>query len=421
MQDPSRLTATEAVRLIRTNRLPPAELLDACLARIAEREPDIRAFAFIDPEQARRAKIASGPLHGIPIGVKDVFDTADMPTEHGSTIWKGWRPKADASAVTLARAAGGVAIGKTVTAEFAIRTPGPTVHPQTLKHTPGGSSSGSAAGVADWLFPLAYGTQAMGSIIKPAAYCGVVGYKPSFGTINRGGVKVVSETLDTIGVLARSVADCALFVGAVSGQDLGDPDRKPDRVPRIGVCRSPYWNKALPETQSLLANVATALARAGAVVSERELPPAFDAFQEAFPRVLNREAAQGLGWELAHQRELISPPLREQLEAGLAVTSTDYLEALETLTRLRQVFPSAIEDLDILVTPAATGQAPEGLASTGDSSFNSLWTALHVPCITVPAGKGPDGLPLGIQIVARRGHDRQALAWAQLIASALAG
>jgi Asp-tRNA(Asn)/Glu-tRNA(Gln) amidotransferase A subunit family amidase len=420
MEDPSRLTATEAARLIRTNRLKPAELLEACLARIADREPDIRAFAFINPSLAHAAQPQPGPLHGIPIGVKDVFDTADMPTEHGSPIWQGWRPKADAAAVTLARHAGAVVIGKTVTAEFAIRTPGPTVHPQTLKHTPGGSSSGSAAGVADWFFPLAFGTQAMGSIIKPAAYCGVVGYKPSFGTINRGGVKVVAETLDTIGVLARSVADCALFVGAVSGLDLGDPDRKPDRAPRVGVCRSPFWDKALPETRHLLADAAAALGRAGAVVIERELPPEFSTASEAFPHVLNREAALGLSWELAHAREQISTALREQLDAGVAMSASDYRAAAATLATLRRSFPAAIEDLDVLVTPAATGQAPEGLASTGDSSFNWLWTALHAPTITVPAGIGPDGLPLGLQMVARCGDDRQLLAWAQWIASALA-
>jgi len=202
--DPAHLTATQASRLIQSGKLDPADLREACLARIDERERDISAFAFVDPAQARAAKPLPGPLHGIPIGVKDVFDTADMPTEHGSPIWKGWRPRADAAAVSLARASGAIVIGKTVTAEFAIRTPGPTVHPQTLKHTPGGSSSGSAAGVADGFFPIAYGTQAMGSLIKPAAYCGVVGYKPSFGVINRGGTKLVSETLDTIGVIARS-------------------------------------------------------------------------------------------------------------------------------------------------------------------------------------------------------------------------
>ena len=420
MQDPSRLTATEAARLIRAGRLQPADLLAACLARISERERDVRAFAHIDPEQVRRAVPGPGPLHGIPIGVKDVLDTADMPTGHGSPIWQGWRPKADAAAVTLARNAGAVVIGKTVTAEFAMRTPGPTAHPQTLRHTPGGSSSGSAAGVADGFFPLAYGTQAMGSIIKPAAYCGVVGYKPSFGTIHRGGTKIVAETLDTIGVLARSVADCALFVGAVSGQDLGDPDVKPDRAPRIGLCRSSAWAKALPETVQLLSQLAASLARAGAVVAACELPDAYDAAQQAFPLVLDREAAIGLAWERTHAAAQISPPLREQLDAGARVTASDYGQAARTLARLRRSFPAAIEGFDILITPAATGQAPEGLQTTGDSCFNWLWTALHVPCVTVPAGTGPDGLPLGIQIVGRRGEDRQALAWAQWIAAAIA-
>lgn len=417
--DPTHLTATQASRLIEAGKIKPGDLVEACLARIARREPDVQAFAFIDPAQVRVAASLHGPLRGIPIGVKDVFDTADMPTEHGSPIWKGWRPRADAAAVTLARAAGAVVMGKTVTAEFAIRTPGPTTHPQTLKHTPGGSSSGSAAGVADRFFPLAFGTQAMGSLIKPAAYCGVVGYKPSFGVINRGGVKLVSETLDTVGVIGRSVADCALLAGVASGQEFGDPDLRPEHVPRIGVCRSPMWKKAQPETERLLGDVTATLARAGAVVVPRELPSDFDAALHALSSVLNREAAHGLRWELTHARDQISPPLCEQLDAGLAVTWEDYVKSVTTLAELRQRFPRVLGDLDVLITPAATGEAPAGLASTGDSSFNSLWTALHVPCVTVPAGKGPNGLPLGIQIVARRGDDRAALAWAQWIASAL--
>jgi len=417
--DFAHLTATQASRLIQSGKLKPRDLLEACLARISERERQVKAFAFIDPAQARVAKPLQGPLHGIPIGVKDVFDTADMPTEHGSPIWKGWRPKADAAAVNLARAAGAVVIGKTVTAEFAIRTAGPTVHPQTLKHTPGGSSSGSAAGAADWFFPMAFGTQAMGSLIKPAAYCGVVGFKPSFGVINRGGVKLVAETLDTVGVIARSVADCALFVGAVSGGDLGDPDIRTEHAPRIGVCRSPSWSKAQPETERLLNDVTETLTRAGALVVKHELASDFDAALQTYPHVLNREAAHGLGWELAHARGKISAPLREQLDAGLAVTWEQYAKAVTALAQVRERFSSTLGDLDVLITPAATGEAPEGLASTGDSAFNSLWTALHVPCVTVPAGKGPNGLPLGIQIIARRGDDRAALVWAQWIASAL--
>ncbi len=240
MSDSASLTATAAAQRIAAGTLRPETLMEACLARIATREPAVRAFAHLDPAQARRAAAAAPPgrLHGLPIGVKDVLDTADMPSEYGSPIWHGWRPRADAAAVAWAREAGGVVIGKTVSTEFATRKPGPTANPCWLGHTPGGSSSGSAAGVADGFFPLAYGTQTAGSIIRPAAFCGVVGYKPSFGTISRIGMKIMSDSLDTIGVMARSVADCALFAGAVSGRDLGDPDTKVDRPPRIGICLS---------------------------------------------------------------------------------------------------------------------------------------------------------------------------------------
>ncbi len=314
------LTATEAARLIRDGKLSPAELMEACLARIAEREPAVRAFAWFDPEPRRLAPRhgAAGPLHGLPIGVKDVLDTSDMPSEYGSPIWRGWRPKADAAAVAWARQAGGVVIGKTVTTEFATRKPGPTGNPHNPAHTPGGSSSGSAAGVAAGFFPLAYGTQTAGSVIRPAAYCGVVGYKPTFGMINRFGMKLMSESLDTVGVIARSVADCALFAGAVAGRDLGNPDARPDRAPRIGICRSPAWDKALPETQALLPRVASALARAGASVVERELTPGVAAIAEAHPIVMNSESARALGWELANAREQISDGLRERLEFGLS-------------------------------------------------------------------------------------------------------
>ncbi len=420
MSELHRLTATAALKRIGRGLLDPADLIEACLARIAAREPDVRAMAFFDPDQARRTRWQDGPLQGIPIGAKDVMDTADMPTEHGSPIWRGWRPRADAAAVSAARAAGAIVMGKTVTAEFAIRTPGPTRHPLTLRHTPGGSSSGSAAGVADGFFPLAFGTQAMGSLIKPAAYCGVVGFKPSFGIINRGGVKLVSDSIDTVGVLARCVADCALLVEAVSGLALGDPEIRPDRPPRIGLCRSPSWSKALPETAALLPAAATALSRAGATIVERELPPAFDAAQRAFPIILNREAAQALGWELRHAADQVSAPLREQLAMGAKASAADYRSAVTLFEGLRRLFPAALDGLDVLITPAATGQAPETLASTGDSAFNWLWTALHLPAISVPAGIGPDGLPLGLQIVGRFGEDRQTLAWAQWIAAALA-
>jgi Asp-tRNA(Asn)/Glu-tRNA(Gln) amidotransferase A subunit family amidase len=422
MQDLEKLTATAASRLMRDGRLRPIELMEACLARISEREGSVRAFAWFDPDAARRAAAAAppGPLHGLPIGVKDVFDTADMPSEYGSPIWSGWRPRADAAAVAWARAAGGVAIGKTVTTEFATRKPGPTGNPHNLHHTPGGSSSGSAAGVADCFFPLAYGTQTAGSVVRPAAFCGVVGYKPSYGMINRFGMKLMSESLDTVGVMARSVADCALFAGAVAGRDLGDPEVRPERVPRVGICRSPAWDGTLPETQALLPRVASALSRAGATVVDRELPPGVAAIADAHSIVMNNESGRALGWEMAHARDRVSEGLRERLEWGLSQSEAAVLEAHATFDRAQREFPACMEGLDALVTPSAPGQAPAGLEWTGDPAFNLIWTSLHVPCVTVPVGMGPDGMPLGIQIVTRIGEDRQALAWAQWVAAAIA-
>jgi Asp-tRNA(Asn)/Glu-tRNA(Gln) amidotransferase A subunit family amidase len=421
MPDPALLTATTAVGLIRKGTLRPETLIEACLDRIAQREPEVRAFAFLDPGMARRAAASAlpGPLHGLPIGVKDVLDTYDMPSEYGSPIWRGWRPRADAACVAWARAAGAVVIGKTVTTEFATRKPGPTANPRRLSHTPGGSSSGSAAGVADWFFPLAYGTQTAGSIIRPAAFCGVVGYKPSFGMINRAGMKIMSDSLDTIGVIARSVADCALFAAAVSGRDLGDPDRKPDHAPRIGICRSPSWGHAGAETVGLFDRVSSALQRAGAMITDRELPLAMEALATAHPIIMNRESARALGWELTTRPDQISGILRERLESGLSRTEAEAETACGAFVAARQAVPTVFEGLDVLVTPAAPGQAPEGLGWTGDPVFNYIWTTLHVPCVTVPAGEGPDGLPLGIQIVARNGEDTAVLAWAQWVERAL--
>ncbi len=419
MADPADLTATAAAHAIRAGTLKPAALLEACLARIERREPILRAMAYLDPAQAKAVRPLPGALHGLPIGVKDVIDTADMPSEYNSSIWRGHRPRADAACVAWARAAGAVVLGKTVTTEFATRQPGPTTNPHDPTRTPGGSSSGSAAGVAAGYFPLAYGTQTAGSVIRPAAYCGVVGYKPSFGTINRMGMKLMSDSLDTVGVMARSVADCALLTEAVSGLDLGDPEASPGRAPRIGVCRSPVWGKALPETQALMEAVPAALARAGADVLTFDLPEAFDAMEAAHSVVMNAESARALGWELHHARDQLSPVLRERMEWGLAQPASLLVEAQGVFRRLQAAFPDAMGELDILLTPAAPGQAPVGLEWTGDAAFNFIWTSLHVPCVSVPAGTGPDGLSLGIQIVGRRGQDRAALAWAAWVAAAL--
>ena len=399
--------------------MKPADLLEACLERIAARDPVVHAFAFHDAAAVRAVTPGEGPLHGIPVGVKDVLDTGDMPSAYGSPIWTGWRPRADSAPVAWTRAAGGVVIGKTVTTEFATRKPGPTVNPANLGHTPGGSSSGSAAGVADGMFPVAFGTQTAGSVIRPAAYCGVVGYKPSFGMISRIGMKIMSDSLDTVGVMARSVSDCAFFAGAVAGRDLGDPDTASGGAPRIGICRSPTWDVAAPETQALLSRVGSALSRAGAAVTSRELPASFDALKTAHPIIMNAESARALGWELATHAEDLSEGLRERMAFGLNQTEAALAGAYDVFARTQRGFPEAMADLDVLVTPSAPGEAPAGLEWTGDPAFNFIWTSLHVPCVTVPAGTGPNGLSSGHSIVGRRGEDRAVLAWARWIQAAL--
>ncbi len=232
-------------------------------------------------------------------------------------------------------------------------------------------------------------------------------------------MKIMSDSLDTVGVLARSVDDCALFAAAVSGCDLGNPSARPALAPRIGLCRSPSWNLAAPETAALLEHVGGALGRAGAAVSERELPKDFARLAEAHPLIMNSESGRALGWEMAHARDAISPGLRERLEAGLRSTEAERIEAYTVFERTQRAFPAAMEGLDVLVTPSAAGEAPPGLDWTGDPAFNFIWTSLHVPCVTVPAGVGPNGLPLGIQIVGRQGEDRAVLAWAQWVAAAI--
>jgi Asp-tRNA(Asn)/Glu-tRNA(Gln) amidotransferase A subunit family amidase len=404
-----RLTATEAARQIEAGSLKPADLMEACLDRIAAREPVIHALAHHDPAAARAAVPRAGRLHGIPVGVKDVLDTGDMPSGYGSPVWAGWRPRADSAPVSWTRSVGGVVIGKTVTTEFATRKPGPTANPANPGHTPGGSSSGSAAGVADGMFPVAFGTQTAGSIIRPATY----------GMISRIGMKIMSDSLDTVGVMARSVADCAFFAGAVASRDLGNPDAHPGRAPRIGICKSPSWELATPETQTLLARVEAALARAGATVQARELPGSFAALKSAHPIIMNAESARALGWELATHPDGLSEGLRERLAFGLGQSEAALTEAYEVFDSTQHAFPDAMAGLDILVTPSAPGEAPSGLEWTGDPAFNFIWTSLHVPCVTVPAEVGPNGLPLGIQIVGRRGEDRAVLAWARWVEAAL--
>jgi len=424
------LSATEAARRLRAGSLSATELMEALLDRIAAREEALRVFAWLDPAAARRgaaradaeqrAGRARGALHGLALGVKDVLDTADMPSQYGSPVWAGHRPRADAACVALARRAGAIVVGKTVTTEFATRHPGPTANPHNPAHTPGGSSSGSAAGAAAGFFHAGYGTQTAGSVIRPAAFCGVAGFKPSFGTLHRAGMKVMSESLDTIGVIARTVGDCALFMSGVTGRDFGDPEAKPGRAPRLGLCLGPAIDQAAPETRALLDRVASAAAKAGASVTPVELPPAVAAAQEAHPYVMNMETAEALAWELDQAEAQLSAELRERMGWARSQPLSKLEEARAAFAAARAAFADVIAPFDALLTPSAPGEAPEGLGWTGDPAFNLLWTALHVPCVTVPAGTGPKGLPLGVQIVTGIGRDREALAWAEWVRQAIA-
>ncbi|TDH64134.1 amidase [Dankookia rubra] len=429
MTDPADLPATAAARRLRDGSLTAMDLTEALLDRVAAREPVLRAFAWLDPALARRqaaaldaaraAGRAAGPLHGLAFGVKDVLDTADQPSQYGSPIWAGHRPRGDAACVAAARRAGAVILGKTVTTEFATRHPGPTANPADPRHTPGGSSSGSAAGTAAGYFHAGFGTQTAGSIIRPAAYCGAVGFKPSYGTLHRAGMKVMSESLDTIGVITRTVGDAAFVMAGLTGRDYGAPEARAPRAPRLALCWGPTEAEAKPETRALLDRVAATAARAGATVEPIVLPPAVVGGLEAHALVMNGESAEALGWELNTSAAQLSPVLRERMDWGRAQGGPALAAGQAAFAAARAAFADAMAGYDAILTPSAPGEAPEGLGWTGDPAFNSLWTLLHVPCVTVPVGAGPRGLPLGVQVVAGFGQDRAALAWAEWVRQAV--
>jgi Asp-tRNA(Asn)/Glu-tRNA(Gln) amidotransferase A subunit family amidase len=420
------LSARDAARAIREGRLTAEGLVAACLERIAARDAEVAAWVHVNADaslaQARLLdrQPARGPLHGIPVGIKDIIDTADMPTEHGSPIYRGNRPRADAASVALLRQAGCVILGKTATAEFANLHPPATRNPRNPAHTPGGSSSGSAAAVADRMVPLAIGTQTGGSMIRPAAFCGVVGLKPSFGSINRAGVKPVSDSLDTLGLFACTVEDAALALEILSGRRAPDSSAKV-AAPRIGFARTSRWKDADDATHAALESAARQMAAAGADVRDAVLPAAAEALFEAQSLIMNYEAARALAWERSNHRAAISATLLERLDEGWAVSRERYDNARQTARDARRQFADLMRGYDLLLTPSARGEAPNGLATTGDALFNRVWTLLGVPCVTLPWGSGPQGLPLGVQLVAAIEQDSALLAHAQWAANALAG
>jgi Asp-tRNA(Asn)/Glu-tRNA(Gln) amidotransferase A subunit family amidase len=421
----NRLDATDMARRLARREITAEALLRDCLAHIALREPVVQAFAYMDAEKALEQARAldrgavRGALHGLPIGVKDIFDTHDMPTEYGSGVYRGHRPAADAACVALSRRAGGIILGKTVTTEFATFPPGKTRNPHDPAHTPGGSSSGSAAGVADFMFPLAFGTQTAGSIIRPAAYCGAVGYKPSYNVLPRGGVKLGSDNLDTVGVLARSVQDAALFVSALTRREdllLAPPALSSLRV---GLCRTFEWSKAEPATVAAMEQAARALAVAGAKVSHIELPRPFAGMLDAQRAVMSYEGAQNRSDEVTRSAAKMDPKLVEQCERGFLVPAADYVAALALARECRARLADAFGECDVLLAPSAQGEAPE-LAYTGDPVMNQVWTLLHAPCVHLPFARGPKGLPVGLQAVGRLHDDARTLAAAHTIHGVLA-
>ncbi|MFI4948431.1 MAG: amidase [Alphaproteobacteria bacterium] len=421
MSAPNRLSAAEAIAGLGSGAVTAEALTRACLDRAAERS-DVKAWIWLDPEQAlaqaRDADRAGRPglLAGLPIGVKDIIDTVDMPTEHGSPIYRGNRPFADAACVALLRMAGGTVMGKTVTTEFANRFPGATVNPHNPAHTPGGSSSGSAAAVADFQVPAALGTQTGGSVIRPSAFCGVIGYKASFGEFSRSGIKLQCHNLDTLGILCRSLEDLPPLRAALVAGPVHAIDRNA-AAPRIGICRTPAWERAEPATQALIEKSAMRLDAAGARLGEVSFAAPFANIIEHHRRIFNFEAARNYAYEYEAHNELVSQVLKDTvLTPGRELPLAAYVEAIETADAFRGHLDDIFAEFDVLLTPSAAGEAPEGFSSTGDPSFNSIWTLGWTPCVTLPAGNGPKGLPLGIQLVGPRFRDEalfDAAAWVE--------
>ena len=425
MQTPlNELSAAEAARRIEARELTAEALAAACLEHIAERDDAVRAWAFLHARQAlaqareldrmpRRSR-----LHGVPFGIKDIIDTEDLPTEYNSPIYRGHRPRADAACVALLRRAGCLILGKTVTTEFANNHPSPTRNPHDPAHTPGGSSSGSAAAVADRMVPLALGTQTGGSVIRPAAYCGAFALKPSFGSINRQGTKFVAESLDTIGVFSRTAEDLALALEILSGRPAPDFASFTGK-PRIGLCRTPRWQDADAATQANLEHATKRLAQTGATVTDFELPPGSDQLFDRHSMIMGFESARALAWEYMTFPDQISKSLKPRLDEGWQVTRADYDAMRETARQCRRALADRMREVDFLLTPSAPSEAPRSHESTGDPVFNRAWTLLGVPCVTVPHGKGAHGLPLGIQLVGPFDGDTALLGWAHWTAAAL--
>jgi amidase len=422
----NQLTATEIVGAIADGKTTCEAVTRACLDRIAEREPRVQAWQFLDPELAlKQARAldragARGPLHGVPVAIKDIIDTDDMPTAYGTPIHTGHRPRVDAACVALTRRAGGVIMGKTVTTEFANFHPGKTRNPFDPTRTPGGSSSGSGAAVGDCMVPLGVGTQTTASTIRPAAFNGCVGYRPTWGDLRCAGVMEAAGSLDTLGLIARSIEDVALFRDVLLGEKPEPLPGPSSKAPRVGFCRTHFWDRCDDTTKKMLEDCAAKLSKAGARVEEVTLPQDFERLPDAHRWISSFEFARNRAWEIDHHWEMISETLRKgRINDGLTCSFEKYRESRAFAERCRLKMDDLLKGYDVLLTPATAGEAPVGLDATGDASFCLIWTTMHVPAMTLPLFTGPNGLPVGAQLIAKRDADRQLFEAAQWVTRAM--
>jgi len=435
----SGLTAIEAAERIAGGEVSAESLVGACLERIESVDDKVRAFVHLDAEEAlgqaralderRRSGMPLGPLHGVPVAIKDIFDTADYPTECGSALLKGRRPMRDCAAVARLREAGAVIIGKTVTTEFAFFNPGPTRNPHDLERTPGGSSSGSAAAVAAGMVPLAIGSQTNGSVIRPASFCGVYGVKPTHGTISRHGALILSRALDHVGVFARTLADCALGLDVLAGYDPQDSDTRalaapafletmaeaPPMPPQLVFVRTPVWAKAETATQAAFEKLVARLGESAAMV---DLPDAYAAAWDDHRAIMAADIAHNLGDVVDRGGEGASQVLRNLVAEGRVVGAVRYLAARDNARRYAAGIAEVFKQYDAILTPATTGVAPKGTA-TGNPAFCSLWSLTGLPAVTLPLLTGEDGLPVGVQLIGPAGDDGRLLRTANWLIESL--
>lgn len=425
MTAPNTLTATELAHKLDAAAVTAEAIVRAHLERIDQRDADVLAWSHLARDAAlERAKMLDrgprqGLLHGIPMGVKDIIDSVDQPTTYGSPIYRTHQPLADAATVAMAKAEGAILLGKTVTTEFANRHPGVTRNPHNPAHTPGGSSSGSAAAVADFQVVLGTGTQTGGSVIRPGAFCGVVSYKPTYGYFAPAGMKANTEWLDTIGAYARSIEDIALFRAALMAMPY-TPIRKLDRPPRVAVCFTHHKAELSPEGTKAVNEAAALLAKAGAAVTEIELPAPVRDMTEGQRTLSAFDGPRAHADEARRSYDLLSESLKkDKLAAGAKIDYATWVAARKLGERGRAAVDALFDDIDVILTAPAPGEAPVGLETTGKATFNLLWTYLWMPCIGLPFTKGPTGLPVGIQLVGRQHEDAALLDIAAWVRAAL--